>query len=267
MARKSASAGTSSRKKRPARKASKRTRATSHKGSAGPPRGRSADSVAVDGEDADVRSADAGARLPIVGVGASAGGLEAFSQLLAALPGTFEMAIVLIPHLAPQHESALPTLLGSVTTLPVIQAVEGMPVQGGRVYVIPPNVQMGITDGRLHLNPRPTDRSQYNPIDFFLRSLADSAQDQAIAVVLSGTASDGAAGVRDVKAAGGTTFAQSPETAKYDGMPRAAIATGMVDLVLSPSEIGAELAGLAAHPFAFARGQREPPQGTITPPQ
>jgi two-component system CheB/CheR fusion protein len=257
MARKSRSGVGGSRKKRPARKAVSRRRAPL----GGAPRAHpqvhaELEPVVVDGEavDGPIAMSDA-PRVPIVGVGASAGGLEALSQLLAALPATFEMAIVLIQHLAPQHESALPVLLGSVTKLPVVQAAEDMRVEGGRVYVIPPNVQMGIRDGVLHLNPRPTDRSQYNPIDFFFRCLAESAQDQAIAVVLSGTASDGAAGIRDVKAVGGTTLAQRPETAKYDGMPRAAIATGMVDLVLSPSEIAVELAHLGSHSFARPRSE------------
>jgi two-component system CheB/CheR fusion protein len=187
--------------------------------------------------------------LIVVGVGASAGGLEAFSQLLAALPADLGLAIVLVQHLSPQHESALPGLLSTVSHLPVIQVTEGMRVEQDHVYVIPPNVQMGIVDGELHLNPRPSDRSQYTPVDFFLRSLADSAGDRSVAVILSGTASDGASGVRDVKAAGGITFAQEPGSAKYDGMPRAAIATGMVDLVLPPAEIAAELARIPRHPY------------------
>ena len=200
--------------------------------------------------------------LTVVGVGASAGGLEAFSQLLAGLPPDLDMALVLVQHLAPQHESALPALLSGISPLPVIQVSEGMRVEPNRVYVIPPNVQMEISDGELHLNPRPNDRTQYTPIDFFLRSLADSAQDRSIAVILSGSASDGALGVRDVKGAGGIAFAQRPDTAKYDGMPRAAIGTGMIDEVLPPAEIAAALVQIARHPYhadsssatAFERG-------------
>src|SRR5262245_22274268 len=103
--------------------------------------------------------------LVVAGVGASAGGLEAFSQLLEALPSEPGLAIVLVQHLAPQHESALPVLLASRTTLPVVQATENMELKPNHVYVIPPNVQMGVADGRLHLLPRPSDRSQYTPID------------------------------------------------------------------------------------------------------
>jgi two-component system CheB/CheR fusion protein len=187
----------------------------------------------------------------IVGVGASAGGLEAFSSMVRALPPKPGFAVVLVQHLAPQHESALPTLLTSYTSMPVVQVTEAMRVEANHLYVIPPNVQMGISDGHFHLTPRPGDRSQYTPIDSFLTSLAEHAHRRAIAVILSGTASDGATGVREVKAAGGITFAQKPETAKYDGMPRAAIATGMVDMVLSPPEIALKLIEVTAHPYVL----------------
>jgi two-component system, chemotaxis family, CheB/CheR fusion protein len=185
----------------------------------------------------------------IVGVGASAGGLEAFSSMLRVLPPNPGFAVVLVQHLAPQHESALPTLLTSYTSMPVLQVTDGMPAEPNHVYVIPPNFQMGLTDGLFQLKPRAEDRTQYTPIDSFLTSLAEHAQSRAIAVILSGTASDGATGVREIKGAGGITFAQKPETAKYDGMPRAAIATGMVDMVLSPAEIALKLSQVAAHPY------------------
>ncbi len=195
---------------------------------------------------AESRTSD---EVTIVGVGASAGGLEAFSSMMRALPPNPGFAIVLVQHLAPQHESALPTLLTSYTTMPVIQVTEGMRVERDRLYVIPPNVQMGITDGHFHLKPRPDDRTQYTPIDSFLTSLAEHAKRRAIGVILSGTASDGAMGVREIKGGGGITFAQKPETAKYDGMPRAAIATGMIDMVLSPPEIAVKLTQVAVHPY------------------
>jgi two-component system, chemotaxis family, CheB/CheR fusion protein len=179
-------------------------------------------------------------------VGASAGGLEAFSELLRAIPETGHMAIVFVQHLSPQHESALVPLLSSQTVLTVVQATEGMRVEAGSVYVIPPNVLMEMRGGALHLSPRPTDRSRHTPIDAFFVSLADAVQERSVAVVLSGTAADGAGGLRDVKAAGGVTLAQAPESAKYDGMPRAAIDTGIVDLVLTPQEIGVKLAEIAS---------------------
>jgi two-component system CheB/CheR fusion protein len=180
----------------------------------------------------------------IVGVGASAGGLEAFSQILRACHDAKALAIVFVQHLSPHHESALVSLLTVQTPLTVVQAEEGMRVEAGHVYVIPPNVQMEMRGAELHLSPRPADRSRHTPIDAFLVSLAESVHERSIAVILSGTASDGAIGLADVKRAGGITFAQSPESAKYDGMPRAAIETGMVDLVLPPASIGAKLVEL-----------------------
>ncbi len=183
--------------------------------------------------------------LTVAGVGASAGGLEAFSQLLRAVSENTDLAIVFVQHLSPDHESALVPLLSSQTSLRVVQAVEGMRVRAGHVHVIPPNVQMEMRGGELHLSPRPGDKSRYTPVDVFFSSLAEAAGERSVAVVLSGTASDGASGLRDVKYAGGLTFAQSPESAKYDGMPRAAIDTGMIDLVLTPQDIGVKLSEIA----------------------
>ena len=192
---------------------------------------------------------DASESPTIVGVGASAGGLEAFSQLLGALSPDSPFAFVFVQHLSPQHESALAELLRSRSPFPVVQAEEGAIVEPRHVYVIPPNAQMEVADGRLHLLARPLDRSQFTPIDHFLQSLGRFAQNRAIGIILSGTASDGAAGIREIKSAGGITIAQRPSTAKYDGMPRAAIGTGMVDLILSPSEIAEHLHQIQAHPY------------------
>ena len=186
----------------------------------------------------------------IVGIGASAGGLEAFTSLLRGLPGMPGMAIVFVQHLAPQHDSALVTLLSGQSALPVMQATDGLRVEPNRIYVIPPNAQMVVRGRQLHLTARPGDRSQYTPIDSFLLSLAEECGRNAISVILSGTASDGALGTREIKAAGGVTIAQTPESSKYDGMPRAAIGTGMVDLVLAPEAIGPKLAELSGHAYA-----------------
>jgi two-component system CheB/CheR fusion protein len=187
--------------------------------------------------------------LTVVGIGASAGGLEALTRLLQHLDPTTGMALVVVQHLAPRHESMLPELLGASAALPVVQVRNGMPLQGGRVHVIPPNVEMTITDGALRLAPRAADGSRYHPIDAFFRSLAERSEGRAVGVVLSGSASDGAIGLREIKAAGGITIAQEPNTAKYDSMPRAAIATGAVDFILSPEHIADELRRLNAHPF------------------
>ena len=156
----------------------------------------------------------------IVGVGASAGGFEAFAQLLEGLPRDPNLAIIFVQHLAPNHASSLASLLAGHTPLPVLEATEGVRVAPNRVYVVPPNTQMELIDGHLHLGRRPADRSQYNPIDFFFRSLARALGPHAIGVVLSGTASDGAVGICEIKTMEGLTFAQDPATAKYDGMPR-----------------------------------------------
>jgi len=181
----------------------------------------------------------------VVGVGASAGGLDAFGALVRGLPPNPHLAIVFVQHLAPQHESALVTLLSSQSRLPVREAREGTRVEANHIYVIPPNAQLVISSRDLHITPRPGDRSQYTPIDAFLSSLAAAAGPRAVGVVLSGTGSDGAQGLREIKSAGGLTLVQTPETAKYDGMPRAAVATGMIDFVLPPERIGAELAAIA----------------------
>jgi two-component system CheB/CheR fusion protein len=200
----------------------------------------------------------------VVAIGASAGGLDAFSQILEKLEPAPNVAFVFIQHLSPQHESALATLLGTHTSLPVMQATDGMAIKANHVYVMPPNVQMEVVDGRISLLPRPHDRTQFTPIDFFFESLARWAQERAIAVILSGTASDGAVGIREIKAVGGITVAQSPESAKYDGMPRAAIATGMIDLVLTPQEIAEHIVHIRQHAYLVAKADGEAPDD-VTP--
>ncbi len=197
----------------------------------------------------------------IAGVGASAGGLEACSQLLEDLPADLGLALIVVQHLAPRHESFLPVLLASHCKMNVVQVTEGVRVEANQVYVIPPNAHMKIADGVLHLIARPEDRTQHMPIDSFFRSLAEYAQNRAIGIVLSGTASDGAIGIREIKAAGGITIVQEPTTAKSDGMPRAAIATSAVDLVRPPSGIAQELIRIASHPLVRGEARQS---GEIT---
>jgi two-component system CheB/CheR fusion protein len=186
---------------------------------------------------------------PIVGIGASAGGLSAYSKLLKALPIDTGMAFVLVQHLDPKHASLLPELLGRTTTMPVIEIMDGMPVEPNCVYVIPPNHSLAILHGILNLMPRPDALGKHLPIDDFLCTLADDLQNNAIGVILSGTASDGTFGLRAIKAEGGITFAQSEASCEYDGMPHSAIAAGHVDFVLTPEEIAHELARTARHPY------------------
>lgn len=185
---------------------------------------------------------------PVVGVGASAGGLEAFMQLLRALEARLGMAFVLVPHLDPSHESAMSELLSRGTKMPVMQVTDGTRVKADNVYVIPPNSEMTISRGVLQLATR-TQGLPHMPIDTFLRSLAVDQSANAIGVILSGTASDGTLGLAAIKGEGGITCAQDPESAKYDGMPNSAIAAGCVDFVLPPNRIAVELARIRRHPY------------------
>lgn len=187
------------------------------------------------------------AAFPIVGIGASAGGLEAFSQLLHHLPADTGLAFVLVQHLDPAHESALTDLLARTTTMPVCEVTNNLIVKPNHVYVIPPNADLALNGGQLRLLPRHQTAGAPRAIDFFLQSLAQDRHDQAIGVILSGTASDGTLGLEAIKAECGITFAQD-ESAKYDSMPRSAIAAGSVDFVLSPENIARELARIASHP-------------------
>jgi two-component system CheB/CheR fusion protein len=194
----------------------------------------------------------------VVGVGASAGGLEAFRQLLRRLPVSTGMAIVLITHLDPRHESILPDLLAKATPLPVSEAEDGTRVEPNHIYVMPRNTSMAIEGGALRLWPREKGRSQHRPIDAFLRTLAEDQNARAIGVILSGTATDGTLGLEAIKAEGGITFAQEPKSAQYDSMPRSAIAAGCVDFVLTPEEIALELARISRHPYVVPAEIAEP---------
>lgn len=184
---------------------------------------------------------------PVVGIGASAGGLEAFNQLLGALSTSSGMAFVLVQHLDPNHESQLPELLTPSTSMPIVRVENGIHIEPNKVYVIPPNATMVMEDSRLLLARR--ESGLHLPIDIFFESLAEVQGSRAIGVVLSGNASDGSQGLRAIKAECGLTFAQDEATATFGGMPRSAIATGAVDYVLSPAEIGRELGRLGHHPF------------------
>lgn len=178
---------------------------------------------------------------PIVGVGASAGGLEAFQDLLKELPTDIGMAFVLVQHLDPRHESMLTSLLGRVSRVPVHEVRDGMRVEPNQVYVIPPNRNLGLLHGTLQLLPREEGRGRYLPIDYFFSRLAEDWGSKAIGIVLSGTASDGTLGLKAIKAASGITFAQDEQSAQYGGMPASAVAAGVVDFVMPPRQIAREL--------------------------
>jgi len=179
---------------------------------------------------------------PIVGMGASAGGLEALSAFFSKLPRERKsMAFVLVLHLDPSHASMIPDLLKRCTDMDVLEAHEGVAVNPDTVYVIPPRKDMAISGRVLRISEPAEPRGARMPIDFFLRSLAEDQGEKAICVILSGTGSDGTLGLRAVHGAGGMSMVQDPETAKYDGMPRSAIATGLADYVLAVESMPANL--------------------------
>ena len=174
---------------------------------------------------------------PIVAIGASAGGLEAFRSFLDAQSPTSGMAFVMIQHLDPTHPSLMQELLSIHTSMTVAQATDGAPLERNHVYLIPPGANLAVRDGLLRLT-KPTERRGARlPFDFFLASLAESCGKQAVCVVLSGTGSDGSVGLIAIKEKGGLVIAQDPEEAEFDGMPRSAIATGAVDVVASVADI------------------------------
>ncbi|MDF2387962.1 PAS domain-containing protein [Nostoc ellipsosporum NOK] len=186
---------------------------------------------------------------PIVGMGASAGGLEAFTQLLSHLPIDTGMAFVLIQHLSPNHKSLLSEILSRTTQMPVIEVQDGMILEPNHVYVIPPNAKMTISQGTLKLSPRKKTFGYFMTVDAFFISLAEERGSKAIAVVLSGGDADGSRGLEAIKGAGGITFAQTSETAAVSSMPNTAVASGHVDFIMTPKEIAEELAKISRHPY------------------
>jgi two-component system CheB/CheR fusion protein len=182
-------------------------------------------------------------QFPVVGIGASAGGLDAFKKLLKAIPEDSGMAYVLVQHLDPKHESMLPELLQKVTTIPVMEIADDIKVLPDHIYIIPSNKMLISNDGVLELTPRPEKiKNERNlPIDLFFTSLAEVHQSHAIGVVLSGTASDGTMGLKAIKDHGGITFAQDEASAAYEGMPHSAAQAGVVDFILPPEKIPQKL--------------------------
>jgi two-component system CheB/CheR fusion protein len=188
---------------------------------------------------------------PIVGIGASAGGLAAIEAFFSGMPtdGNMGMAFILVQHMAPDHKSMLSTLVKRYTRMQVFDVEDGMPVQPDCVYIIPPNWDLALLSGALQLHEPSAARGHRLPIDFFFRSLAQDQHERAICVVLSGTGSDGTLGAREVKGAGGMVMAQSPDTTEFSGMPQSAIVAGLVDLVLPPQDMAHHLTTYALHAF------------------
>jgi two-component system CheB/CheR fusion protein len=197
------------------------------------------------------------AHLPIavVGIGASAGGLEAVTALLRGVPPHSGMAFVVIQHLDPTHGSALPALLQRATVMPVTEATHGMPVEANCVYVIPPNRTLRVEKRRIKVSPRAVGHQIHLPVDSFLESLAAEEAERGVGVILSGNGSDGTRGALAVKAAGGVTFAQDETSAKYTSMPANAVAAGCIDFVMTPEAIAKKLVRLAGQPVRAAKAK------------
>ncbi|HZF51025.1 MAG TPA: chemotaxis protein CheB, partial [Polyangiaceae bacterium] len=185
-----------------------------------------------------------------MGVGASAGGLEAFIDLFKAMPANSGMAFVLIQHLPPDRESLVADILTARTHLPVTQVEDGMPIEVNHIYIIRPGHTMTIKNGALHLGARLEKPGHNRPVDDFFKSLAEEQRERAICVVLSGMGSNGTAGAQAIKAVGGVGIAQDPESAKFPSMPRHLIEAGYADFVLRPEEIPEVLLRYANHPYA-----------------
>jgi two-component system CheB/CheR fusion protein len=202
----------------------------------------------TDGPQPEVQAASS---FPIVGIGASAGGLAAFEAFFAGMPaeGDPGMAFVLVQHLAPDHKSILSDLVKRYTRMEVFEVTDGMEVKPNCTYIIPPNYDMAFIGGSLQLLEHTAARGMRMTIDFFFRSLAHDQHERAICIVLSGTGSDGSMGVRAVKGEGGMAMAQNPESTEFGGMPSSAIATGLIDYILPPAEMPARLIAYTAHAF------------------
>jgi two-component system CheB/CheR fusion protein len=199
--------------------------------------------------------------LIVVGIGASAGGLEAFESFFTHMPAESGsgIAFVLVQHLDPTHKSILTDLVKHYTKMKVFEVEDGVAVQPNCTYIIPPNKDMALLHGKLHLIEPELARGMRLPIDFFFRSLAQDQHERAICIVLSGTGTDGTLGLKAIKGEGGMAMVQDPKSAKYDGMPRSAIATDLMDYILSPDKMPAQLLTYAEHAFGKAIAKEAPP--------
>lgn len=180
---------------------------------------------------------------PVVGIGASAGGLDAYKRFLESMPSDSGMAFVLIPHLDPKHESLMVELLAKHTSMAICQVEEAMSLQPNHIYVIPPNRFLSIGEGVLRLEEPPDPVGRKTAIDHFFRSLAAAYGEMAIGIVLSGTGAHGTVGIREISGLGGLVLAQDPETAGYEQMPQNAIDTGLVDYILPVEKMPEVLIG------------------------
>ena len=186
----------------------------------------------------------------VVGIGASAGGLEALQQLFKPLPADCALSFVVIQHLSPNYKSAMDQLLSRTTSLPVVQIKNNLTIEPGRIYLSPPEKFVSIAGDKFRLaSSKAPGRRSFLPIDHFLNALAVEKREKAVCIILSGSASDGTQGLKAVKAAGGLTFVQSPDNSKYASMPESAIATQMVDFILPAADIAEKLIAVLKHPY------------------
>jgi two-component system, chemotaxis family, CheB/CheR fusion protein len=204
-------------------------------------------------------AAKKGAGVPVVGIGASAGGIEALNRFFDAMPGGSGLAFVIVLHLDPTHQSQLAPIIGRHTSMPVVEITDGMPIEANSVYVIAPDKSLTIDGDRLRLSVEP--RGHRHPVDVLFVSLADQRRERAIAIVLSGTGSNGTQGLKEIQASGGRTLAQDPETARFDGMPRAAIAAGAADHVFAPDKLPEALLRYVRHGYMAAPNALESSAG------
>ena len=191
---------------------------------------------------------------PIVGIGASAGGLEALEQFLSHVPAQSGMVFVIVQHLDPTHKGIMPELLQRATAIKVLQAKDRMKVEPGHAYVIPPNKDMSILHGVLHLFEPAAPRGLRLPIDFFFRSLAEDRKEKSVGVILSGMGSDGTMGLRAIKEKAGLSLVQEPASAKFDSMPKSAIDAGLADIVAPAEDLPEKIIGYLAHVVTMGSG-------------
>ena len=211
-------------------------------------------------------AAPAGVAVPVVGIGASAGGIEALGRFFDAMPCDSGCAFVVVLHLDPKRESELARILAAHTTMPVGQVEDGMRLCPDQVYVIAPDSDLKVSDGALHVCEPTQPRGHRHPVDVLFSSLAADQRERAIAIVLSGTGSNGTEGLRDIRAEGGMSLVQTPQSAKFDGMPRSAISAGMADHVLAPEEMPQTLLAFMRHGYLAAPADIEAtsPDGEAT---
>lgn len=197
---------------------------------------------------------------PVVGIGASAGGLKALMTFFEHMPSDCGMAFVVIMHLSPKHESSADKILQNVTRMPVLQVNQPVPIERNTIYVIPPAMDLLMNDGYLRLQKPTRERGAQVAIDLFFRALADVHHTHAIGIVLSGSGADGSVGLARIKEQGGVTLAQTPEDAEYDSMPLSAIDTGVVDIVLPVAEMPQRLVELGRNLEALLTSKHPLPQ-------